>query len=173
VEPDIKVDETEEFYLVKAELPGITRDHVELQVDEHSLSNTGSVREEQGEHLMHRRAGRFFYRTVLPRDIDTDKGPGHHERGDPDDSPPEDKTGDPPRAGRDSLAGPPHLALAGRRLPGPGTQTGRPGGRMPPAGADVAGVAVVLLAADAVMAVLTGVPPGGGCRHPARRAARL
>ena len=22
---------------------------------------------------MHRRAGRFFYRTVLPRDIDTDK----------------------------------------------------------------------------------------------------
>jgi HSP20 family protein len=73
VEPDIEVDETEEFYLVKAELPGITRDKVELQVDEHSLSITGSVREEQGEHLMHRRAGRFFYRTVLPRDIDTDK----------------------------------------------------------------------------------------------------
>ena len=73
VEPDIEVDETEEFYLVKAELPGITRDNVELQVDEHSLSITGSVREEQGEHLMHRRAGRFFYRTVLPRDIDTDK----------------------------------------------------------------------------------------------------
>lgn len=69
VEPDIEVDETEEFYLVKAELPGITRDNVELQVDEHSLSITGSVREEQGEHLIRRRAGRFFYRTVLPRDI--------------------------------------------------------------------------------------------------------
>jgi len=72
-QPDIEVDETEEFYLVKAELPGITRDNVELQVDEHSLSITGSVREEQGEHLMHRRAGRFYYRTVLPRDINTDK----------------------------------------------------------------------------------------------------
>ena len=72
-QPDIEVDETEEFYLVKAELPGITRDNVELQADEHSLSITGSAREEQGEHLMHRRAGRFFYRTVLPRDIDTDK----------------------------------------------------------------------------------------------------
>jgi len=72
-QPDIEVDETEEFYLVKAELPGITRENVELQVDEHSLSITGSVREEQSEHTMHRRTGRFFYRTVLPRDIDTDK----------------------------------------------------------------------------------------------------
>jgi len=72
-QPDIEVDETEEFCLVKAELPGITRDDVELQVDEQSLSVTGSVREEQGEHLMHRRAGRFFNRTVLPSDIDTDK----------------------------------------------------------------------------------------------------
>jgi HSP20 family protein len=73
VEPDIEVDETEEFYLVKAELPGITRDNVELQVGEHSLSITGSVRDGQGEHLIRRRAGRFFYRTVLARDIDTDK----------------------------------------------------------------------------------------------------
>ena len=72
-QPDIEVDETGEFYLVKAELPGITRDNVELQVDEHSLSITGSVSEEQSEHTMHRRSGRFFYRTVLPRDIDTDK----------------------------------------------------------------------------------------------------
>jgi HSP20 family protein len=72
-QPDIEVDETEEFYLVKAELPGITRDNVELLVDEHSLSITGSAGEEQGEHTMHRRAGRFFYRTVLPRDINTDK----------------------------------------------------------------------------------------------------
>ncbi len=72
-QPDIEVDETEEFYLVKAELPGITRENVELQVDEHSLSITGSIREEQSEHTMHRRAGRFFYRTVLPRDIDTEK----------------------------------------------------------------------------------------------------
>lgn len=72
-QPDIEVDETGEFYLVKAELPGITRDNVELQVDEQSLSITGSVSEEQGERTMHRRSGRFYYRTVLPRDIDTDK----------------------------------------------------------------------------------------------------
>jgi HSP20 family protein len=91
VEPDIEVDESEEFYLVKAELPGITRDNVELQVDEHRLSITGSVREEQGEHLMHRRAGRFFDRTVLPRDIDTDKVQATMKEGDPDDPPPEDK----------------------------------------------------------------------------------
>ena len=31
VEPGIEVDETEEFYLVKAELPGITRDNVDCR----------------------------------------------------------------------------------------------------------------------------------------------
>jgi HSP20 family protein len=72
-QPDIEAGETEEFYLVKAELPGVARDNVELQVDEHSLSITGSVGEQQSEHTMPRRAGRFFYRTVLPRDIDTGK----------------------------------------------------------------------------------------------------
>ena len=72
-QPDIEVDETEEYYLIKAELPGITRENVELQVDEHSMSIAGSVTEEQSEQTMHRRAGRFFYRTVVPRDIDTEK----------------------------------------------------------------------------------------------------
>jgi HSP20 family protein len=56
-QPDIEVDETEEFYLVKAELPGITRDNVELQVDEYSLTITGSLREDEGEHVMRRRTG--------------------------------------------------------------------------------------------------------------------
>jgi HSP20 family protein len=72
-QPDIEVDETGESYLVKAELPGFSRENVELQVDEHSLSITGSMRDEQDEQVMHRRAGRFFYRTMLPSDINTDK----------------------------------------------------------------------------------------------------
>jgi HSP20 family protein len=66
---------------VKAELPGITRENVELQVDEHSLSITGSIRDEQDEHVMHKRTGRFFYRTILPRDINTDKVEAHMKEG--------------------------------------------------------------------------------------------
>jgi HSP20 family protein len=58
---------------VKAELPGFSPDNGELQVDEHSLSITGAIRDEQGEQVMHRRTGRFFYRTMLPSDINTDK----------------------------------------------------------------------------------------------------
>src|ERR671922_2180870 len=50
-QPDIEVDETGELYLVKAELPGFSPDNVELQVDEHSLSITGSIRDEQGEQV--------------------------------------------------------------------------------------------------------------------------
>ena len=80
-QPDIEVDETGEFYLVKAELPGFTRENVELQVDEHSLSITGSLRDEQDEQLMHKRTGRFFYRMILPRDINTDKVEAHMKEG--------------------------------------------------------------------------------------------
>jgi HSP20 family protein len=80
-QPDIEVEETGEFYLVNAELPGITRENVELQVDEHSLSITGSVRDEQDEQVMHKRTGRFFYRTILPRDINTDKVEAHMKEG--------------------------------------------------------------------------------------------
>ena len=73
-QPEIEVDETEEFYLVKAELPGFTRENVELQVDEHSLSITGSLHDGKNEEqVMGWRKGRFYYRTVLPRDIDTEK----------------------------------------------------------------------------------------------------
>jgi HSP20 family protein len=72
-QPDIEVDETGELYLVKAELPGFSPENVELQVDEHSLSITGAIRDEQDEQVMHRRTGRFFYRTMLPRDINTEK----------------------------------------------------------------------------------------------------
>ena len=79
--PDIGVEETGEFYLVKAELPGITRANVELQVDEHSLSITGAIRDEQDEQVMHKRTGRFFYRTIVPRDINTDKVEAHMKEG--------------------------------------------------------------------------------------------
>jgi HSP20 family molecular chaperone IbpA len=37
---------TQEFYLVKAELPGFIWENVELLVDDHGLSITGSIRVE-------------------------------------------------------------------------------------------------------------------------------
>jgi HSP20 family protein len=82
--PEIEVDETQERYLVKAELPGVQRDDIELQVDEHSLSVSGGLKHEsrqtqpqhaqQDQHaqILHRRAGRFYYRTALPRDVNID-----------------------------------------------------------------------------------------------------
>jgi HSP20 family protein len=80
-QPDIEVDESGESYLVKAELPGFSPDNVELQIDEHSLSITGALRDEQGEQVMHRRTGRFFYRTMLPADINTDKADARMQDG--------------------------------------------------------------------------------------------
>lgn len=72
--PEVEVDETEERYTVKAELPGVQHNDVDLQVDEHNLSISGGLQQEQQEgRYLYRRAGRFFYRTALPRDADTDK----------------------------------------------------------------------------------------------------
>src|SRR3954454_18854441 len=72
--PLIEVEETDEAYLVKAELPGLKREDIDLQVDEHTLSIAGEVRPEQHEkgQVLQRRSGRFFYRTALPRDVETD-----------------------------------------------------------------------------------------------------
>lgn len=71
--PEVEVDETDEQYAVKVELPGLKREDIELEVDEHSLSIAGGLRQEtQQEQTLHRRAGRFYYRTALPRDVNID-----------------------------------------------------------------------------------------------------
>lgn len=70
-QPTVEVDETDEAYVISAELPGLRREDIELQVDEHSLTLAGDVKPEQYEkgQVLHRRSGRFFYRTTLPRDV--------------------------------------------------------------------------------------------------------
>jgi len=68
--------ETDDAYIINAELPGVHRDQVTVQVQDHELVITGEIREDGDgarRHRSSRRMGRFEYRTYLPGDIKPDR----------------------------------------------------------------------------------------------------
>jgi len=71
--PMVEEEETESAYVVRAELPGIPRDNVTVELDANELHITGELEEEQRGKVLSRRTGRFSYRTIVPNDIDSDK----------------------------------------------------------------------------------------------------
>jgi HSP20 family protein len=72
--PLAEVSETDDSYLVRAELPGIRKDQVDVQLNERELVISGEVKDEEKgrKHRSSRRTGRFEYRTYLPGDIKAD-----------------------------------------------------------------------------------------------------
>lgn len=70
--PSADVSETEDAYIIEAELPGIKREHVDVEVGERELVITGEIKEREREGMLRRgtrRTGRFEYRAVLPADV--------------------------------------------------------------------------------------------------------
>jgi HSP20 family protein len=70
--PLADVIETEDAYIIEAELPGAHKDHVDVQLNERELVVSGEIVEKEGRRLRRkeRRKGRFEYRVYLPGDID-------------------------------------------------------------------------------------------------------
>jgi HSP20 family protein len=73
--PLADVSETDDAYVVHAELPGVRKDQVEVQLQDRELIISGEIKEtEQGRtHRSSRRTGRFEYHTYLPGDIKPDQ----------------------------------------------------------------------------------------------------
>ncbi|WP_285730786.1 Hsp20/alpha crystallin family protein [Nocardiopsis sp. ATB16-24] len=75
--PLADVMETEDSYKVEVEVPGMSKDDIDLQMSDNELVITGETGEaqESGErtHRRTRRYGRFEYRTILPGDIDGER----------------------------------------------------------------------------------------------------
>ncbi len=72
--PAVESEETDDAYLVRAELPGLKRDDVGIEVTGNQLRITGEVKEEEsGTKTLRQRQGRFSYRASLPDDADTEK----------------------------------------------------------------------------------------------------
>jgi Molecular chaperone (small heat shock protein) len=74
--PFADVCETEDSYIVEAELPGVTKDQIDVQLSDRELIITGEVKEEEREVRLHhrmRRTGQFEFRTLLPGEVDTER----------------------------------------------------------------------------------------------------
>lgn len=68
--------ETDDAYVINAELPGVHRNQVSIQVQDHELAITGEVKEDGAgsrRHRSSRRMGRFEYRTYMPGDVKPDQ----------------------------------------------------------------------------------------------------
>jgi HSP20 family protein len=76
--PAVETDETDDAYRVRAELPGMKREDVDIELRGNELRITGEVKEEEKKEEaegkpLRRRHGKFAYRTSLPADADTEK----------------------------------------------------------------------------------------------------
>ena len=74
--PLVDIEESDDSYVVEAELPGVKKDDVNIEFVGNELIITGEIKErERKGALRHkaRRTGRFDYRIVLPEHIDSEK----------------------------------------------------------------------------------------------------
>ena len=71
--PMTEEEETEDAYLIRAELPGIPAENVDIAIEGNDLSITGELTEERRGTSLNRRAGKFSYRTMLPSDADAEQ----------------------------------------------------------------------------------------------------
>lgn len=73
--PMADLHETDNAYVVEAELPGIKCEDIDVEVSDRELSITGEYKEREREGVLRRgtrRTGRFEYRTLLPADVKAD-----------------------------------------------------------------------------------------------------
>jgi HSP20 family protein len=71
--PAVETEETDDAYVIRAELPGMKRDDVDIELRGNELRITGEVTEETSGKTLRHRQGKFAYRTTLPADADADK----------------------------------------------------------------------------------------------------
>src|SRR5258707_15016027 len=71
--PAVETEETSDAYVVRAELPGMKREDVNVELRGNELRITGEVKEEQAGKILRHRHGKFAYRSSLPADADSDK----------------------------------------------------------------------------------------------------
>jgi HSP20 family protein len=74
--PVAQIDETDDAYILRLELPGIAPSAIGITVRDHDLCVNGEVREEEGDeegrNALRVRVGRFHYHATLPSDVDAD-----------------------------------------------------------------------------------------------------
>ena len=71
--PPVDIEETDDAWIVEAELAGVKRDDVNVEVRDNELEISGEVKEREREGILRRRTRRvgfFDYRVTLPGPLD-------------------------------------------------------------------------------------------------------
>lgn len=74
--PPVDIEETDDSWVVEAELPGVKRGDVNVDVHGAELVITGELKERERRGILRRRTrrvGQFEYRVTLPGEIDPDR----------------------------------------------------------------------------------------------------
>jgi HSP20 family protein len=74
--PPVDIEEQDDAYMVEAELPGVSRDDVNIEIVGNELMINGELKEREHKGILRkqtRRVGRFDYRVALPEQVDGDK----------------------------------------------------------------------------------------------------
>jgi HSP20 family protein len=73
--PAVDIEETDDAWIVEAELPGVDKKDVDVQVRDSELTITGEIKERERKGILRRRTrrkGRFEYRVTLPGEADSE-----------------------------------------------------------------------------------------------------
>jgi HSP20 family protein len=73
--PMADVSETEDSYVIEIDVPGVSKDQIDVQLNDRELVVTGEIREHPHDrrHRRMRRTGRFEFRTLLPGEVNPDR----------------------------------------------------------------------------------------------------
>ncbi|PZH20799.1 heat-shock protein Hsp20 [Streptomyces sp. NTH33] len=70
--PAADIRETDDAYVIEAELPGVKRDDIHIEMSEREVRITGEYKEQEREGVLRRstrRTGHFEYQALLPADV--------------------------------------------------------------------------------------------------------
>jgi HSP20 family protein len=75
-EPPVDIEETDDAWIVEAELPGAKQEDVNVEVRENELVVAGEIKEKERKGILRRRTrrvGQFEYRVMLPGEVDAER----------------------------------------------------------------------------------------------------
>ena len=74
--PNADLSETDDAYVVHVELPGVSKDQINVEIQDRELVVSGEIPESQDDegrqHRSSRRTGRFEYRAFLPGEVNVE-----------------------------------------------------------------------------------------------------
>jgi len=74
--PSVDLEEQDDAYVVEAEVPGVKREDVNIELVGNELTITGEIKEKERKGVLRRktrRVGRFEFRVALPNQVDPEK----------------------------------------------------------------------------------------------------